>query len=289
MHAKVKMIRNMFAKSDKKRDRDFTIPEGVKRIDDIRYGKDAKWNLLDVYMPEKIEGVHKTIISVHGGAWVYGEKETYQYYCMDLARRGFIVVNMNYRLAPENPFPAALEDINKTFWWVNTHGEEYQIDKKNLFVVGDSAGAQLASQYITLLENPEYQKVLKLKPPALNVKGVALNCGVYDMKSYYVNEKDDILKEYFKKDVSEDKIDVMKYMNEKFPPAYIMTAHGDFLKEHADPLYEKLRSLGVNCTYRMYGEEENQEIGHVFHLNIALKEAKECNDEECRFFDQQIQ
>ena len=55
---------------------------------------------LDVYRPKlNIKGKLPVIMSVHGGGWVYGDKDVYQWYCMNLAQRGFAVVNYSYRLA----------------------------------------------------------------------------------------------------------------------------------------------------------------------------------------------
>lgn len=79
---------------------------------------------LDVYRPRAREGEKlPVIISVHGGGWVYGDKDGYQFYCMGLAERGFAVVNFSYRLAPEAKFPASLEDTNAVFRYYRS-GEE---------------------------------------------------------------------------------------------------------------------------------------------------------------------
>ena len=89
-------------------------PEDIERWDNIVYGHDDReMQRLDVYRPKQAQGEDlPVIISVHGGAWMYGDKERYQYYCMSLAQRGFAVVNFTYRLAPESKFPAQLEDVN---------------------------------------------------------------------------------------------------------------------------------------------------------------------------------
>ena len=86
-------IRYDFGKGDRKRDAGLKTPEDVKRFDDISYGPDRKYQLLDVYRLKDAEGKLPVIVSVHGGGWVYGTKETYQFYCMSLAQRGFAVVN----------------------------------------------------------------------------------------------------------------------------------------------------------------------------------------------------
>ncbi|MEE1400350.1 MAG: alpha/beta hydrolase, partial [Bulleidia sp.] len=96
------IIRKTFSKGDMERDKNNQIPEDVVRYTDIRYANhDEKWNLLDVYRPKNIKGKLPVIMSVHGGGWVYGDKDVYQWYCMNLAQRGFAVVNYSYRLAPE--------------------------------------------------------------------------------------------------------------------------------------------------------------------------------------------
>ena len=89
-------------KSDDSRDSDLPhdIPE-VERIDNLPYGPDEKWHTLDVYLPKKTDKPFPVIINIHGGGWIYGTKETYQYYGMSLAKRGFAFINPNYRLAPE--------------------------------------------------------------------------------------------------------------------------------------------------------------------------------------------
>lgn len=106
-------VRAEFQKGDDIRDAGLTTPDFVERTDDILYGEDPKWQVLDLYRPKNRTGEKlPVIVSIHGGGWVYGDKERYQYYCMSLVEHGFAVVNFTYRLAPEFQFPAALEDTN---------------------------------------------------------------------------------------------------------------------------------------------------------------------------------
>ena len=165
-------IRTNWAISDRERDKGLTTPEDITRHDDISYGPCGEWNLLDIYHKKDITACQPTIVNIHGGGWVYGNKEIYQFYCMSLAQRGFTVVNFNYRLAPENKYPAALEDINSVFCFLKEHGKEYYVDTENLLVVGDSAGGQLASHYLTILTNPEFAKLFTFQTPDVKVSAV---------------------------------------------------------------------------------------------------------------------
>ncbi len=287
-------LRREFGASDQKRDAGLTTPDNIKRYDDIAYGEYGRYNLLDIYHKKDVTSPQKTIIDIHGGGWTYGDKDVYQHYCMDMARRGFTVVNFSYRLSPEDPYPAALEDINAVFTWVAENAAAYNIDLDKICVTGDSAGAQLASQYLALLTNSAFRRLFSMQIPyeQINVKVVALNCGCYDMRGRVEAQEDDPFLAYIDKALTENReltleqIDTVKYINADFPPAYIMSAEYDFLKEHVKPMYELLRAKGIVCEWKLYGKAEDTYMGHVFHLNQRLEEAKICNDDECRFFDE---
>ena len=150
-----KRMRAEWSVNDAKRDAGLTTPETVERFDGLAYGPDPVWNRLDVYRPKCERGNRlPVIVSIHGGGWVYGDKELYQFYCMSLAGRGFAVVNFTYRLAPEFKFPAQLEDTNRVMEWVYANCETYGFDLDNIFMVGDSAGAHSAGAVYRHLHLP---------------------------------------------------------------------------------------------------------------------------------------
>ena len=160
----------------------------MERMTNIAYGPEEKWQLLDLYRPKaalEADGSLKklpVIISVHGGAWVYGDKDKYQFYCMRLAQHGFAVVNFSYRLAPERKFPASVEDTEAVFQWVCDNAEKYALDTSNVFAVGDSAGGHLLSLYADAITNKEYAKAFPfIKEKPMTLRGLALNCGKYTM------------------------------------------------------------------------------------------------------------
>ena len=290
--------RRDFGNSDKKRDAGQTTPATVARFDNILYGDDQKfkkWQLLDVYRPKSessdLNNLSKlpVIISVHGGAWVYGDKDVYQWYCMRLAPRGFAVVNFSYRLVPETKYPCAVEDIEKVFQWVAANADTYGFDLNNVFAVGDSAGAHLLAIYASAITNPEYAKNYPfIKSKNLSLRGVALNCGKYNMdpsleKTPHMTKLvEAILQGKITKE-GLDLIDASAHVTKDFPPAFVMTCKGDFQYSQAPLMTKALEDAGVKYEYHCYGTDE-QPLWHVFHCDGSLNEAKICNDEECEFF-----
>lgn len=281
-------IRKVFKRSDDKRDAGLGTPQDIQRFDDIRYGGDARWQLLDLYCPKGESGRLPVIVSVHGGYWIYGDKETYQYYCMSLAQRGFAVLNYSYRLAPEHKFPACLEDTCLVFRWVLEHAEEYGLDNSHVFAVGDSAGAHILSLFCCMCTDADYAARYPFSAPAGFVPtALGLNCGMYEIKKGGRRELNTRVLEDFlpEKGTAEELelIDVLRHVNSAFPPSFVMTSTGDMLKEPAAAMTAKLREQGVAATYRCYGDEKNR-LGHVFHCNTRLPDAARCNDDECAFF-----
>lgn len=273
-------------KADRERNEATTHPEGVCCVEDISYGSHGQWNLLNVYYPEDGEEALPVIVSIHGGGYVYGTKEVYHHYCADLARRGFAVVNFNYRLAPENPFPAQLEDINEAFAWVAKNGGNYRMDTERLFLVGDSAGAQLASQYGAMLTNPAYAALFSFPIAPVTVRGMGLNCGMYDLPAKLRSPTFRLGKDYLGTSTAMDdpRLEVFGAVNESYPPAHITTACFDFNRSGAQPFMQLLQTKGISAVCECYGAENRPEIAHVFHVDIRLPEAQACNDAQCAFF-----
>lgn len=285
-------FRSGFARGDKKRDAGQTTPADVERFDDILYGSEKckKYQMLDVYRPKNVQGKLPVIISVHGGAWVYGSKEVYQFYTMQLARHGFAVVNYSYRLAPEYLFPGMLEDTQKVFEWVSdpANAEKYGFDLNNVFAVGDSAGGHLLSLYASAMTNPEYAKNYPFFKKTLELRGVALNCGKYNLGAHIETDYQMrlVARNILPKKGSPDELELVNglaYLTKDFPPAYVMSCIGDFLLGDSVAMDKAMTEIGIPHEYHCYGTEEKP-LWHVFHCDMRLEEAAICNDAECEFF-----
>ncbi len=285
----IEELRAKWGAGDAVRDADLPIPEGLERRMDIPYGEHSLQRL-DVYRPADAQGALPVIISIHGGGWFYGSKEQYSHYCMRLAARGFAVVNFSYRLAPEDKYPAAVQDICTVLHWVQRHAAEHGMDLNNVFLLGDSAGGQLTWQICAMLTNPAYAALFGFPvPQGFRVNACALNCGCYFIPISRLlppRRMGAIFDAYFPENYLPfvRQLRVQKYITKDFPPAFVMSAANDYLRFMAAPVHRILKRHGVETVLRIYGKKEQKEIAHVFHVNCKLPLAAQCNDEECAFF-----
>jgi len=100
---------------------------------------------LDAHLPEG-KGPFPTAILVHGGAWSGGSKEVYiTPLFKPLTDAGLTWFSINYRLAPTNPYPAAVDDVVTAVRWVKDHAKAFKVDEKRIVLVGESAGGHLVA------------------------------------------------------------------------------------------------------------------------------------------------
>lgn len=273
-------------KTDKRRNKQIPEPQGVVSFCGIRYARRwGKWHKLDVYRPEAMTEILPLLVVVHGGGWIYGDKEVYHLYAKDLARRGFAVICFNYVRAPEKKFPNQLESLDQVLFWAKDNASKYKFDLFNVFLVGDSAGAQLSTQYAIACTNPDYGRLFKMSYP-LPIRGLGLNCGVYGDLGQGGKDSQILWKYYLKKkkNLSDPRYAVLKNMNSSFPSCYVLTAEKDFVKEENKSLLSALDQHKVPHVFKEYTSKEGDKLQHVFHVTINEEHAILANDEECNYF-----
>ena len=119
--------------------------EPVARIQELSVPVDDGEIPARLYVPEGGPGL-PLMVHYHGGGWVYLNLDTHDAYCRQLANRaGCAVLAVEYRKAPEHPFPTPVEDCYRALCWAASNAEDLGVDGKRVGVVGDSAGGNLAS------------------------------------------------------------------------------------------------------------------------------------------------
>ncbi|MCB5222052.1 alpha/beta hydrolase [Lactiplantibacillus pentosus] len=268
--------------------RDAGLPRevaGVERLDDLSYGPDPKWHLLDLYRPTDAPRPLPVIINIHGGGWCYGTKETYQFYGLNWAQRGFAFVNPNYRLAPDAVFPDELDDVDRYIHWVADHADEYGLDRNNVFLLGDSAGGQMAEQYAAILTNPDYRDLFGYQLTDLHFRAVVLNsAAAFPLDEGMVTGA---VAAYFTPEAIQkqrDQIEAERYIQSNYLPTFICTATEDFIRNNSAKLDGFLTAKGIEHVFKMYGDEKHPR-GHVFLVSQKDDIAKQATDDEMAFLN----
>lgn len=283
--------RNLWAAGDAERDKQNKEPASIEAAKNITYKtcEDGAILKLDIYHPSKIKDPLPVIFSIHGGGYFYGDKELYRFYTMNLAERGFTVVNIDYRLSPEYRFPAAIEDIFDALCWVGDNIKEFNGNPLKIMLIGDSAGAQLASQFGALYSNPEYAKLYNFTfPNTIKIVALSLACGFYDLANRALLKADaEIMSDYLGPDFVEGdkRINVYDYITSNYPPSYVFSANEDFLRDSCEPFSKMLNNLGVISEYKVYEPYTSEHLYHVFHCDLKLPEATKANDDQIKFYN----
>lgn len=212
------------------------------------------------------------LMFLHGGGFIFGDLDSHDAPCRFLAERsGARVVSVEYRLAPEHPFPAAYEDAVAAFGWVVEHAAELGADPARLGVGGDSAGGNLAAE-VALAAGPACAFQLLLYPTTamdartesrrLFAEGFYLTSGFIRVagQNYAPNvpPEDPRLSPLYAD------------LPDGLAPAYIATAGFDPLRDEGENYARKLEEAGVKVEHKRYGDQ----IHGFFNVIAAGRTAK---------------
>jgi len=284
---------------------DHDLPKNIFVARDINYaGKsgadDDVYQRLDVIYKEGTEGLLPVIFNIHGGGWIYGDKEVYHNYALRLAETGYAVVNINYRLAPQYNHPAQMLDCIKALEWTAANAQDYHIDLDNVFVIGDSAGASLASFMGVFAANDKMREHYGLSLP-VKIRGLGLACGAYGFMETLsgkviriVGKK--LMGMYFgvpiKKAPDVALYSTFRNMNADFPPTFLTSCKDDFLYTENVLMAKKLKELGIKNDVLIYENDRKvKKLEHVFHYRWVyqdgspIEEAVEVRERMIDFFD----
>jgi acetyl esterase len=197
------------------------------------------------------------IVYFHGGGFVIGDLETHDPLCRQIAARtGAMVCAVDYRLAPEHPFPAAADDALTAARWFLAHADELGADPDRLFVLGDSAGGTLATVTARALReqpSPHLRGQILIYPITDHVDagaasytefadgyGLTREAMRWFMRHYAADPAD----------ATDPRVCPLRMPNLRgLPPAFVVTAEYDVLRDEGERYAERLREDGVDVTF----------------------------------------
>jgi acetyl esterase len=217
---------------------------------------------LRVYRPAGVPDSARlpAYVYFHGGGWVIGDLETHDVICRQLtAEAGVSVVSVDYRLAPEHRFPAAADDAWAATRWVVAHAAEMGVDGARLAVGGDSAGGNLAA-VVALLARDAGAPAIALQVLLYPVTDVAAESRSYqDFADGYLLTRDSMrwfIAHYLSKpaEATDWRVSPRRAPSlDGLPPALIVTAGFDPLRDEGEAYATRLREAGVRVDYACYG------------------------------------
>ncbi len=157
------------------------MPSVAETHDRVLIRKRDGWDLTaEIYIPQG-DGPFPVMLYIHGGAWAVGSTEGVRRKTMRMAEQGFVVVNLDYSLAPERPFPNAPEDVIYAARWITQNIASFKGDAERFIVSGDSAGGNLSAVAIhTLHGDPDAIDGGDLAGVPVRFTGALLYYGVFD-------------------------------------------------------------------------------------------------------------
>lgn len=256
---------------------------------DVPYAPGGTDTELDLFSPSASAGPLPTVVWIHGGAWIEGDKADRDPYARILAAEGYTVATLNYTVAPDATYPTALRQINSALGFLADNAERFRVDADRIVLAGDSAGAQLTSQLATMITDPPYAREVGIAPTLTpdQITGVILNCGVYDVSEIpeapglagwgfrtalwaYLGTKD------WANTPGGEQMSTIDDVTADFPPTWISGGNGDPLTAtQSRPLHERLDQLGVDVTALFFPDDTQPPLPHEYQFHLDRPEAQE--------------
>ncbi len=282
-----------------------TLEDGSIFINDIRYGNDYANSYFDLWYPDATKSVRPTVIYLHGGGMIFGDKASGDPLAVkkdgsgnmlrSIVKAGYNLINANYALAPEYRFPVQLHQVNQLVKYLQDHAEELSLDMTRVIMMGGSAGADLTELYAACVTNPLYAEKIGVTPVLKRehfrvavMDEAALDAsfyseGVHALLSCWLKEKSVEMGE------KTQMLNAMRYITSDFIPSFINASNvEDVFRLDAQELDCVLASLRVEHEY-FFRDRGHGDLPHGYMSMLDTNPwAKEAFDHMMTFISQHI-
>ena len=265
------------------------LDQQVMVFKDIVYPSKLPNNSFDFYKTNPSVDKKALVIWVHGGGFVGGDKLEVKNYVTRLASQGYAVIVLNYQLVPAAKYPEPVMQVAEAVTYIKKNfAAKNHLNMSNIFLAGDSAGAQIALQFLLTQSNPEYSALLKI--PNLidmsDIRGALLYCGPYDLKNMVLQANSIISRFAFHRigwAYLKDKdwlsnnenrgLIVSEYLNTRLPPIYLTDGNTASFEQQARLLHKQLTQVGIPTSTRFF-DQASYPTAHEYQFELETEAAK---------------
>lgn len=243
---------------------------------------------MDIHRPKRVLAGTPTIVWMHGGGFVSGRRSDLTNYTKILAGQGFVVVNIDYTIAPDAKYPVPVRQVNKALGYLSRNAQALGVDSDHIVLAGDSAGAQIAAQTAAVITNPQYAQAIGIEPSLSDgqIAGVLLFCGVYDITKMgegggligwfvksttwaYSGERDWRDAEGF------ETMNVAPNITANYPPAFVSAGNADPLGPQSIGFADSLEANGVAVDRLFFPGGYKPPLGHEYQFDLDIAAGRE--------------
>ncbi len=262
---------------------------GIREHKDIPYLNRAGKELqMDIFEPDLPKGNElPVIVNIHGGGLIDGNKNLSEGFCRQLAKRGYLVFSLEYRLIPDVRVYEQFDDVCAGMDGVGRKLVEYDVDFTRVYLVAESAGAYLATYVAAMKKSKALQRAIGYQPTRMAFKAMGLISGMF-----YTTRKDSLgrflARSFYGTDANSCRM--ARYTNPEnpeiifnIPPCYLVTSKADMLERYTLDFAGELGNRGVEHHLRHMGSD--LKLIHAFPvLRPDLPESERVIDEIVDWF-----
>lgn len=269
-------------------------------LKDINYNSKFPDGTLDIVYPKNHTEKSPVIFWVHGGGFVGGDKSDITGYAVELAARGYTVININYALAPKKQYPTPVIQLGEAYEYIKENAKKYNLKLDHVYFAGDSAGAQISGQFVNIQTSPDYSKLSRISSlvDPSTIKGVLLFCGPYNMpalaKMETTKEVQDFMRTtgwaYFGKKNFEtlpeiEIASIFKHVTKDYPPTFITDGNTASFEDQGKALAGALESKGVYVNKLFFDKNISGELAHEFQFKMNTPAGQEVFNKALEFLN----